>query len=75
MEDFRLVTCRIWTRRRRKQGAEVYSGAMLVALLVGLYDTSMSSGRMGIGKAFGAGRRIPHLSLSGFEAFIANPLE
>ena len=44
-------------------------------MLVGLHDTSMSSGRMGIGKAFGAGRRIPHLSLSGFEAFIANPLE
>lgn len=48
---------------------------MLVALLVGLWDTSMSSERMGIGKAFGAGRRIPHLSLSGFEAFIANPLD
>jgi len=70
MEDFRLVTCRIWTRRRRKLGQRY-----TVVLLVGLFDTSMSSERTGIGKAFGAGRRIPHLSLSGFEAFIANPLE
>ena len=66
MEDFRLVTCRIWTRRRRKL-EQRYTVALLA--------WSMSSERTGIGKAFGAGRRIPQLSLSGFEAFIANPLE